>query len=47
MKILKRLWLYLKYRQEINHHYGYAMNEGYASEGYNWLDRTIYWLKSE
>lgn len=48
LKKLKLLKLYLKYRKEIDSHYGYALKEGYVGdETWNWLERTNYWLMSE
>ena len=43
MKWLKRLWIYIKHHDEINHNYWYAIKEGYCQdETYNWLERTIH-----
>ena len=45
---LRKLWLYLKYHQEIDGHYGYSLKEGWASEETaDWHERTLYWLRSE
>ena len=45
MPLLKSLFLYLKYRKEINHHYEYAIKNGYVSdEGFSWKDRLNYWI---
>ncbi len=46
--VIRKAYLYLKYRVEINSGYGYALKNGYAQdETYNWLNRTNYWLRSE
>ena len=48
MRFFKFLRLYLKYRKDINAHYGYALKNGYAhNEEADWLERTLYWYISE
>jgi len=45
--MIKKLYLYLKYRKEINSLYGYALKHGWAyDEDLNWLGRLDYWLRS-
>lgn len=40
------LKLYLKYKEVINFHYERALKEGSIyNENYNWIERTIYWIK--
>jgi hypothetical protein len=52
-KILKKLglhmlYLYLRYKKEINSLYGYSLKEGWASnEDADWKERTDYWLRCE
>jgi hypothetical protein len=37
MKLLKQVYRYLNYRNEINQYYSYAIKEGYCGdETYNW-----------
>jgi hypothetical protein len=45
---LYMLYLYLRYKKEINSLYGYSLKEGWAScEDADWKERTDYWLRCE
>ncbi len=47
-KLIKELYLYIKYRHDINFYYGWSYNEGYVQdETYTWRQRLNYWLKAE
>lgn len=40
----KDLYLYLKYRKEINDCYGFNLEEGYCGdETYDWREKLHYW----
>ena len=48
MNYLKKLWFYIRFRQDINHYYWYSLKEGFCDdESYSWLARTDYWAISE
>ena len=45
MPLLKSLYLYWKYRKEINHHYWFAIKNGYVSdENWGFRDKLNYWI---
>ncbi len=47
-RYFKYLKLYLKYREQINAHYWFALKNGYAhNEEAGWEERTDYWWSSE
>lgn len=46
----KFLWLYIRYRKEINAFYSFSLKGKYGEqveEGLNWYSRTRYWWLSE
>lgn len=48
MDIIKELYLYIRFRKEINHNYGCALKEGYChDETYNWQEKLRYWMECE
>jgi len=48
IKYLKYARLYIKWHDEIDHYYSYALKNGYCSdETYNWYNRTDYWKHAE
>lgn len=48
MSIIRKIILYLKHRKEINHMYGYALNEGWVGDwDATWQERLDYWLRAE
>lgn len=45
MTLLKIIKYYIKYRDEINSHYNYALKNGYAyNDEAGWIERTLYWF---
>lgn len=44
---MKTLIYYLKNRKDINYHYGFAVKEGYVSDGLGWSARTYYYIKCQ
>jgi len=49
-KLIKDIYLYLKYRKDINQLYSYSLkgkNGEQVGEDYNWRERLDYWLKAE
>ena len=47
-KFFKFLYYYLKYHEQINAHYWFALKNNYAhNEEAGWYSRTDYWFKSE
>jgi len=46
---VRKLYLYLKYRKEINELYNFSLKGKYGEqvgEDWNWLERLEYWLHS-
>jgi len=44
--MIRDLISYLKYKNEINHNFWYAIKEGYCyDENMNWQERLNYWRK--
>jgi len=43
---MKTIYLYLKYKKEINQLYGFSLKEGFGNEDANWKERTLWWLRS-
>ena len=43
--MIKKIYLYLKYKKEINAYYSYALKNGFCSdETLNWEDRLDYYI---
>lgn len=48
IKHIRLFWAYMKYRKDINAHYGCAIKEGYCQdETYNWKQRVEYYLTAD
>ena len=46
--LIRDVYSYLKYHEEINHYYSYGLEESYIGDDtFDWRERLHLWLKAE